>query len=618
MNRFSRLLVFLFFFSGLIASVLVPSAFPSNAAPSTQVGIGRMRFVNATVEGTPLTVYANQQLVAVTVEELVGYFTFNSGPYTIIFQNAGGTEIARADLQLETATRMTIALLGTADEPQIFVQTDDAQPPVRNSSRVQIVNAIVGSAPQPFFVDGEALFAPVVYGEVSAPSELIAGSYAIALGDPLSFNVVFEPRFYYLLFFIGNEDSVRLLEVPGESFAVSGTNRYRFVNLVEAENNAPIFDLYVNQAPIFTGVEYREATGVNVVAPGSNYTFDLYLTGSGPDQSAPVTSLTTPIATNQSLILIAFGTPEEVELLLFEDDLTPVPVNTSRLQIIHLSPAVTDFQVTSQNNITLFERVNFGSQVARNVPGGNYILSLADPDNPSQSYGTLEAVAPSGSLTTIIAFGSDRPRSVPISEPISQVAVVRVVHASPAAPTIDIYLNEDLILNNLSYQDFTDYLTLPEGTYEMTVYPDGITPESGTEPLWRDQLTITANVVAFTMVAFGTDNFRINSFPDNLEAIPVGQTRIRFIHGALNLNSLSVINAANSGVLVGGLAYGTGSSNLNVDAGSRTLNFNRTGEGTLYGIESIDLVAGGYYSFILIGDATQPETLTHLMLEVLP
>ena len=50
------------------------------------------------------------------------------------------------------------------------------------------------------------------------------------------------------------------------------------------------------------------------------------------------------------------------------------------------------------------------------------------------------------------------------------VSYVRVFHASPNAPAVDIYVNGSLVFENLSYKEFTEYVPLPMGEYNVQVY----------------------------------------------------------------------------------------------------------------------------------------------------
>ena len=50
---------------------------------------------------------------------------------------------------------------------------------------------------------------------------------------------------------------------------------------------------------------------------------------------------------------------------------------------------------------------------------------------------------------------------------------IRILHAVPNAPNIDVYANGSLILSDLSFSSISNYLILSPGTYELQVYRSG-------------------------------------------------------------------------------------------------------------------------------------------------
>jgi hypothetical protein len=52
---------------------------------------------------------------------------------------------------------------------------------------------------------------------------------------------------------------------------------------------------------------------------------------------------------------------------------------------------------------------------------------------------------------------------------------IRLFHASPGAPAVDIYANGNLIVKNLSYKELSPYLPTSSGSYNVRVYPSGQT-----------------------------------------------------------------------------------------------------------------------------------------------
>ncbi|KPB05879.1 DUF4397 domain-containing protein [Bacillus sp. CHD6a] len=52
-------------------------------------------------------------------------------------------------------------------------------------------------------------------------------------------------------------------------------------------------------------------------------------------------------------------------------------------------------------------------------------------------------------------------------------AQVRILHASPDAPAVDIYVDGNLAVEGAKFKDATDYLMLPAGPHKVEVFPAG-------------------------------------------------------------------------------------------------------------------------------------------------
>src|SRR6056297_1302556 len=90
---------------------------------------------------------------------------------------------------------------------------------------------------------------------------------------------------------------------------------------------------------------------------------------------------------------------------------------------------------------------------------------------------------------------------------------IRIFHAAPNAPGVDVYANNNLVARNLSYRNFTDYLPIPAGTVRVKVFPTG----EKTNPLIDTSLEIIAETIT-TVAAIGQ--------PPNISLLPVEDPRI--------------------------------------------------------------------------------------------
>jgi len=54
-----------------------------------------------------------------------------------------------------------------------------------------------------------------------------------------------------------------------------------------------------------------------------------------------------------------------------------------------------------------------------------------------------------------------------------QVSYIRLLHASPDAPSVDVLINNMPIALNLGYREFTEYMPFYPGRYNVKVFPSG-------------------------------------------------------------------------------------------------------------------------------------------------
>lgn len=149
-------------------------------------------------------------------------------------------------------------------------------------------------------------------------------------------------------------------------------------------------------------------------------------------------------------------------------------------------------------------------------------------------------------------------------------ARVRVVHASPDAPDVDVRVDGGLAFADIAFEDFTDYASLPPGTYNVKVEPAGA---GGAGPFVIDaDLTLTAGT-DYTVIATDTlaDIFPTvlvddNSFP------AAGEAKIRFFHGSPDAPAVDIAVADGGPVLIPDVAFGdTSDGYLSVPGGTYDL-----------------------------------------------
>lgn len=113
---------------------------------------------------------------------------------------------------------------------------------------------------------------------------------------------------------------------------------------------------------------------------------------------------------------------------------------------------------------------------------------------------------------------------------------VRILHAVPDAPNVDIYANDKIIARNLAFGQNTQYMTVPSGNYEISLYVAG-TKDS---PVLVNRLAV-GNGSITTVTAVGTlDTIGFLAIPDSNMTKESGKAMVRFSHLSPNAPAVDI------------------------------------------------------------------------------
>ncbi|MCX7669858.1 MAG: DUF4397 domain-containing protein, partial [Anaerolineae bacterium] len=182
-------------------------------------------------------------------------------------------------------------------------------------------------------------------------------------------------------------------------------------------------------------------------------------------------------------------------------------------------------------------------------------------------------------------------------------ARVRVVHASPDAPNVDVLLNDNLAFADVAFREITGYATLPPGDYNVKVVPAGAT----TPVVIEADLTLQAGkeytVIAKDVLA----SIGALVLVDDNSAPAAGNAHVRFVH--LSPDAPAVDIAVTGGpVLFSNVTFGQVGGYTPVPAGTYNLEVRLAGTTTVVlSLPGVRLLAGRVYTayaFGLAGDGS--------------
>lgn len=106
-------------------------------------------------------------------------------------------------------------------------------------------------------------------------------------------------------------------------------------------------------------------------------------------------------------------------------------------------------------------------------------------------------------------------------------AMVRVLHASPDAPEVDVYVNGDAAVEGAAFKDITNYLELPAGDHEVAIFASEANGEG--DPVIEATLSVEAGE-AYTVAATNTlDSLALEVISDD-NTVDEGMTKVRVGH----------------------------------------------------------------------------------------
>ena len=155
-------------------------------------------------------------------------------------------------------------------------------------------------------------------------------------------------------------------------------------------------------------------------------------------------------------------------------------------------------------------------------------------------------------------------------------AKLRVVHASPDAPPVDVWVNGAKAFTNLPFEGITDFASLPAGTYNVKVGPTGATSPVVIEA----DLALNAGV-DYTVIATGElASITPVILTADGGAPAAGSAWVRFFHASPDAPAVDIA-VAGGAVLFPDVAFQQGTNYLQGPAGTYDLEARVAGTSTV-------------------------------------
>ena len=146
-------------------------------------------------------------------------------------------------------------------------------------------------------------------------------------------------------------------------------------------------------------------------------------------------------------------------------------------------------------------------------------------------------------------------------------SLVRVFHAAPQAPNVDVYVNDQMVFSNLAFGDFTRYVYLDEGEYNVSVYLAG----QKDRPVINQMVDVPSQQI-FTIADTGNlDNLGLLVIPDKVSKSPSqNYSSVRVIHLSPNAPGVDIL--VDGDTLFEDISFGEGTDYVDLNPGTYNVN----------------------------------------------
>jgi hypothetical protein len=404
-----------------------------------------------------------------------------------------------------------------------------------------------------------------------------------------------------------------VVAIPAVTAAQDSTAEVRVLHGV---GDAPAVDVYADGNLLIDALDYANITDYAAV-PAGTYLIQVVPDGATIEEGPVVISAELPFGEGTKTTVAATGSlaGEIIPQVVLDE---PMPsADGAQLRASHFSFDAPNVDIAPVGGEPVLTDVPFGATSEYlDLPAGTLELEIRAAGSPDAVFTIPALDLAAGNSYSAYAVGSLEEGTFTVVPALdASLAGVRVGHFSADAPPVDVYVNGAAILTDVPFGALSDYLYVPEGSYQIQVVPAGASLDEG-------PVVIDAEVAfeggTLTTVAATNDlaNIQAAVIQDKAVQPKAEGAKVRVVHLSANAPKVDVApdGAAKKAALIKGLSYGEAKGYKNVPAGEVDLDIRPAGKKAVaFDIPALTLEDGKAYSAIAIGQF--PDSFNVILVE---
>jgi hypothetical protein len=177
--------------------------------------------------------------------------------------------------------------------------------------------------------------------------------------------------------------------------------------------------------------------------------------------------------------------------------------------------------------------------------------------------------------------------------------LISVVHASPDAPAVDVFINGEVVAGDVPFFTASGYLPLADGTYQVAISPAG----KGTDySVLVADLEVSGGFTGTLVVLNTLANLEAILYEDDLSPVADGLARVNVYHLSPDAPAVDIKVAGTDTTVFGGLAF-TNAVYGDVDSGTYRFDITPAGDSAVvFTTPELRFENGWIYSLFATGE----------------
>jgi hypothetical protein len=383
------------------------------------------------------------------------------------------------------------------------------------------------------------------------------------------------------------------------------------IRVLNASPGAPALDVLLNGQPLVQNLAFGAPSSYASLKSGD---YKVQVVPSGQAASNAIAEKDFTADSGQAYIVSIVNPLKDIKVNVDKVNLDAIDAGKARVRFIQDSPDAGKVDVKVTGGDTWFSGVDQGDATDyKNVDAGAYSLDVVG-DNSTTLTTASGLQLEEGHVYDIFAIGqiSDKsfgliPLVTVVSPPCAAAlnlqaqptdGCVRIIHAAPGSPAVDVYVNGASSATNLAFGSSTEFFAVPAG--DSTKIQITATGGSLDKAIVNDTVTINQGQAYQFIVTGNPDDVKLNESRLDLTPVATGQARLRLINASPDAGSVD-LKIKDGDTLFSDAGFRDVTDYRVIDAGSTILDAVKNGESQVIAEGTIDLKEANVYDVILIG-----------------